>query len=160
MQKEVWIKRNWWANPRSWNPMNYLWGIHQRYVCTYNTYIYTHTAIQKKDRIIHLILKYPDPKIEFLQENFQFNVERTNSETQVKISCVPKPGLLLSTVSTLEALGLDIQQCVISCFNDFSVQASCSEVCIFGSKFLSFFFITIQIKISSQVFILKILQIN
>nr|WIE96150.1 basic helix-loop-helix transcription factor [Loropetalum chinense var. rubrum] len=39
----------------------------------------------------------------------------------------PKPGLLLSTVTSLEALGLDIQQCVISCFNDFAMQASCSE---------------------------------
>ncbi|KMZ72420.1 hypothetical protein ZOSMA_164G00010 [Zostera marina] len=30
-------------------------------------------------------------------------------------------------VSTLEALGLEIQQCVVSCFNEFGMQASCSE---------------------------------
>ncbi|XP_057491449.1 transcription factor bHLH93 [Actinidia eriantha] len=57
----------------------------------------------------------------------KFDVERTNTDTRIEISCTPKPGLLLSTVNTLEALGLDVQQCVISCFNDFSMQASCSE---------------------------------
>ncbi|KAK6933596.1 hypothetical protein RJ641_036490 [Dillenia turbinata] len=41
--------------------------------------------------------------------------------------CAGKLGLLLSTVNTLEALGLEIQKCVISCFNDLSVQASSSE---------------------------------
>lgn len=58
----------------------------------------------------------------------KFDVERRNLDTRIEICCAPKPGLLLSTVSTLEALGLDIQQCVISSFSDFSVQASCSEV--------------------------------
>lgn len=57
----------------------------------------------------------------------KFAVERGNMDTRIQICCSTKPGLLLSTVSTLEALGLDIQQCVISCFNDFSLQASCSE---------------------------------
>lgn len=49
-------------------------------------------------------------------------------DTRIDICCSSKPGLLLSTVNTLEVLGLEIQQCVISCFNDFSLQASCSEV--------------------------------
>ncbi|XP_076927585.1 transcription factor bHLH93-like [Bidens hawaiensis] len=57
----------------------------------------------------------------------KFDVERGNSDTRIQICCLTKPGLLLSTVNTLEALGLDIQQCIISCFNDFSLQASCSE---------------------------------
>ncbi|KAL4582399.1 hypothetical protein LXL04_006947 [Taraxacum kok-saghyz] len=57
----------------------------------------------------------------------KFNVERGNTDTQIHICCSTKPGLLLSTVNTLEALGLDIQECVISCFNDFFLQASCSE---------------------------------
>lgn len=57
----------------------------------------------------------------------QFNVERREGDTRIEICCAAKPGLLLSTVHTLEALGLDIQQCVISCFNDFAIQASCSE---------------------------------
>ncbi|GER38027.1 basic helix-loop-helix (bHLH) DNA-bindingsuperfamily protein [Striga asiatica] len=57
----------------------------------------------------------------------KFDVERRNSDTRMEICCGGKPGLLLSTVTTLEALGLEIQQCVISCFNEFSLQASCSE---------------------------------
>lgn len=57
----------------------------------------------------------------------KFDIERRDTDTRVEISCATKPGLLLSTVNTLEALGLEIQQCVISCFNDFSMQASCSE---------------------------------
>ncbi|XP_038882570.1 transcription factor bHLH93-like isoform X2 [Benincasa hispida] len=57
----------------------------------------------------------------------KFDVERKERETRIDICCATRPGLLLSTVNTLEALGLEIQQCVISCFNDFSMQASCSE---------------------------------
>ncbi|AES80122.1 transcription factor bHLH93-like protein, putative [Medicago truncatula] len=56
-----------------------------------------------------------------------FDVER-EQDTRISICCATKPGLLLSTVNTLEALGLEIHQCVISSFNDFSLQASCSEV--------------------------------
>ncbi|CAN6181572.1 unnamed protein product [Urochloa humidicola] len=59
----------------------------------------------------------------------KFEVERKDGgETRVEIYCAAKPGLLLSTVSTLENLGLDIQQCVVSCFNDFGMHASCSEM--------------------------------
>jgi hypothetical protein len=36
--------------------------------------------------------------------------------------------VLLSTVSALEVLGLEIEQCVVSCFSDFGMQASCSQV--------------------------------
>ncbi|KAL6184503.1 hypothetical protein ACLB2K_045904 [Fragaria x ananassa] len=57
----------------------------------------------------------------------KFDVQRRNVDTRIEICCAGKPGLLLSTVTTLEALGLEIQQCVISCFNDFAMQASCSE---------------------------------
>ncbi|CAA0840744.1 Transcription factor bHLH93 [Striga hermonthica] len=57
----------------------------------------------------------------------KFDVERRNTDTRIEICCGVKPGLLVSTVTTLEALGLEIQQCVISCFNEFSLQASCSE---------------------------------
>lgn len=59
---------------------------------------------------------------------FQFDVERRDMDTRIHICCAAKPGLLVSTVNTLEALGLEIQQCVISSFNDFSLQVSCSEV--------------------------------
>ncbi|CAL9074812.1 unnamed protein product [Musa acuminata var. zebrina] len=57
----------------------------------------------------------------------KFDVERRDSDTRIEICCAAKPGLLLSTVNTLEALGLEIQQCVVSCFSDFGLQASCSE---------------------------------
>ncbi|KAL0692090.1 hypothetical protein Bca4012_059270 [Brassica carinata] len=57
-----------------------------------------------------------------------FEVGRRDQDTRVEICCSPKPGLLLSTVNTLETLGLEIEQCVISCFSDFSLHASCSEV--------------------------------
>ncbi|KAI3417358.1 BHLH domain-containing protein [Psidium guajava] len=65
---------------------------------------------------------------EMLERNTpKFDVERRDVETRIEICCATKPGLLLSTVSKLESLGLDIQDCVISCFNDFAMQASCSE---------------------------------
>ncbi|KAL6504279.1 hypothetical protein OROGR_026202 [Orobanche gracilis] len=57
----------------------------------------------------------------------KFDVETRDGETRIEICCGGKPGLLVSTMTTLEALSLDIQQCVVSCFNEFSVQASCSE---------------------------------
>ncbi|WOH10237.1 hypothetical protein DCAR_0729703 [Daucus carota subsp. sativus] len=57
----------------------------------------------------------------------KFDVERKDESTRIEICCATKPGLLLSTVETIEALGLDIQQCVVSCFSDFSLQATCSE---------------------------------
>ncbi|CAM0908689.1 unnamed protein product [Alopecurus aequalis] len=58
----------------------------------------------------------------------KFEVERKGEDTRVEIYCAAKPGLLLSTASTLDALGLDIQQCVVSCFSDFAMHASCSEM--------------------------------
>ncbi|CAK9177969.1 unnamed protein product [Ilex paraguariensis] len=57
----------------------------------------------------------------------KFDIERKKESTRIDICCAAKPGLLLSTLNALEALGLDIQQCVISCFNDFALQASCAE---------------------------------
>lgn len=73
------------------------------------------------------IFKDVKPNEVLIRNSPKFDVERKNMDTRIDISCVGKPGLLLSTVSTLEALGLEIQQCVISCFNDFAMQATCSE---------------------------------
>ncbi|KAJ0450405.1 putative transcription factor bHLH family [Helianthus annuus] len=53
--------------------------------------------------------------------------KRRNTETHVQICCSTNPGLLLSTVNALQVLGLDIQNCVMSSFGDFTFQASCSE---------------------------------
>ncbi|XP_010453090.1 PREDICTED: transcription factor bHLH61-like [Camelina sativa] len=63
-----------------------------------------------------------------VRNSLKFEVDQREVDTHINICCSTKPGLLLSTVSTLETLGLEIQQCVISCFSDFSLQASCSEV--------------------------------
>ncbi|CAN4123637.1 unnamed protein product [Withania somnifera] len=67
------------------------------------------------------------PNEALVRKPLKFEVQRRNVDTRIEICCAAKPGLLLSTVSTLEALGLDVQQCVVSCFTDFSLQASCSE---------------------------------
>ncbi|KMS99614.1 hypothetical protein BVRB_1g021850 [Beta vulgaris subsp. vulgaris] len=73
------------------------------------------------------IFKDMKPNDVLVRNSPKFDVERRNVDTKVEICCAGKPGLLLSTVTTLEAMGLEIQQCVISCFNDFSLQASCDE---------------------------------
>ncbi|KAI8004704.1 Transcription factor bHLH93 [Camellia lanceoleosa] len=73
------------------------------------------------------IFKDAKPNEVMVRNSPKFDVERRNMDTRIEICCGGKPGLLLSTVTTLEALGLEIQQCVISCFNDFAMQASCSE---------------------------------
>ncbi|KAA8528397.1 hypothetical protein F0562_035752 [Nyssa sinensis] len=74
------------------------------------------------------IFKDEKPNEVLVRNSPKFDVERRNMDTRIEICCASKPGLLLSTVTTLEALGLEIQQCVISCFNDFAMHASCSEV--------------------------------
>ncbi|KAL3504990.1 hypothetical protein ACH5RR_034831 [Cinchona calisaya] len=73
------------------------------------------------------IFKDVKPNEVLVRNSPKFDVERRKNDTRIEICCSGKPGLLLSTLTTLEALGQEIQQCVISCFNDFTVQASCSE---------------------------------
>ncbi|CAI9763583.1 unnamed protein product [Fraxinus pennsylvanica] len=67
------------------------------------------------------------PKEIQVRNHPKFEVEKTDQETRIEICCAANPGLLLSTIRKLESMGLDIQQCVISCFNDFSLQATCCE---------------------------------
>nr|KJB14618.1 hypothetical protein B456_002G137900 [Gossypium raimondii] len=73
------------------------------------------------------IFKGEKPNEMIVRNTPKFEVERRNGDTRIEICCRGDPGLLLSTVSTMEASGLEIQQCVISCFNDFAMHASCSE---------------------------------
>nr|WDQ29610.1 transcription factor bHLH1 [Santalum album] len=73
------------------------------------------------------IFKDIKPNEILVRNSPKFDAERRNSDTRIEICCTGKPGLLLSTMTTLEALGLEIEQCVISCFNDFALHASCSE---------------------------------
>ncbi|KAL4034042.1 hypothetical protein IC575_007161 [Cucumis melo] len=72
-------------------------------------------------------LKNTKPSEFVVRNSPKFEVESRNGETRIEICCGGKPGLVLSTVNTIEALGLEIQQCVISCFNDFALQATCSS---------------------------------
>ena len=58
----------------------------------------------------------------------KFEVECKEEDTRVEIYCAAKPGLLLSMVSTLDTLSLNIQQCVVDCFNDFAMHASFSKM--------------------------------
>ncbi|XP_015690454.2 transcription factor BHLH3 [Oryza brachyantha] len=63
-----------------------------------------------------------------VRNSTKFDVERRGSgSTRIEICCPANPGVLLSTVSALEVLGLEIEQCVVSCFSDFGMQASCLQ---------------------------------
>ncbi|PKI64855.1 hypothetical protein CRG98_014770 [Punica granatum] len=73
------------------------------------------------------ILKDMRPNEMLVRNSPKFNVERRNVDTKIEVCCAMKPELLLSTVNRLDSLGLEIEQCVISCFNDFAMQASCSH---------------------------------
>uniref|UniRef100_A0A0E0NPC3 BHLH domain-containing protein n=1 Tax=Oryza rufipogon TaxID=4529 RepID=A0A0E0NPC3_ORYRU len=63
-----------------------------------------------------------------VRNSTKFDVEnRGSGNTRIEICCPANPGVLLSTVSALEVLGLEIEQCVVSCFSDFGMQASCLQ---------------------------------
>ncbi|RCV46654.1 hypothetical protein SETIT_9G548800v2 [Setaria italica] len=63
-----------------------------------------------------------------VRNSTKFDVEnRGDGNTRIEICCPTNPGVLLSTVSALEVLGLEIEQCVVSCFSDFGMQASCLQ---------------------------------
>uniref|UniRef100_A0A0D9Z1S0 BHLH domain-containing protein n=1 Tax=Oryza glumipatula TaxID=40148 RepID=A0A0D9Z1S0_9ORYZ len=63
-----------------------------------------------------------------VRNSTKFDVEKRGSgNTRIEICCPANPGVLLSTVSALEVLGLEIEQCVVSCFSDFGMQASCLQ---------------------------------
>jgi hypothetical protein len=78
--------------------------------------------------IDHILASTPELILIHLPE--QFDVEKLgNGSTRIDICCpANSPGVLLSTVSALEVLGLEIEQCVVSCFSDFGMQASCLQV--------------------------------
>ncbi|KAG0614573.1 hypothetical protein M758_6G187400 [Ceratodon purpureus] len=47
--------------------------------------------------------------------------KREGQALNIHMFCARRPGLLLNTVRALDALGLDVQQAVISCFNGFAL---------------------------------------
>ena len=63
-----------------------------------------------------------------MRNSTKFVIEKQgDGGTRIDICCATSPGVLISTVSALEVLGLEIEQCVVSCFGDFAMQASCSQ---------------------------------
>ncbi|NP_001410022.1 basic helix-loop-helix protein 004 [Oryza sativa Japonica Group] len=63
-----------------------------------------------------------------IRNSTRFEVERReNGSTRIEMACAAIPELLPSTLAALEALGVEIEQCVISCFDDFAMQASCLQ---------------------------------
>ncbi|KAH1213126.1 Transcription factor bHLH93 [Glycine max] len=77
-----------------------------------------------------------DSTIDYMKEllekinNLQQEVEVDSNMASIFKDVKPNEILVRNSpkgVNTREALGLEIQQCVISCFNDFTMQSSCSE---------------------------------
>uniref|UniRef100_A0A0E0F0J4 BHLH domain-containing protein n=1 Tax=Oryza meridionalis TaxID=40149 RepID=A0A0E0F0J4_9ORYZ len=63
-----------------------------------------------------------------IRNSTRFEVERReNGSTRIEMACAAIPELLPSTLAALAALGVEIEQCVISCFDDFAMQASCLQ---------------------------------
>ncbi|KAE8706989.1 Transcription factor bHLH61 [Hibiscus syriacus] len=56
-------------------------------------------------------MKELKPNEMMVRSSPKFEVKRSETDTRIDIRCATKPGLLLSTVNTLEALGLEIQVC-------------------------------------------------
>ncbi|KAK1259239.1 Transcription factor ICE1 [Acorus gramineus] len=61
---------------------------------------------------------------------------REGRAVNIHMFCPRRPGLLISTMSALDALGLDIQQAVISCFNGFALDVFRAEQCKEGPNML------------------------
>ncbi|XP_027080624.1 transcription factor ICE1-like [Coffea eugenioides] len=61
---------------------------------------------------------------------------REGRAVNIHMFCARRPGLLLSTISALDNLGLDIQQAVISCFNGFALDVFRAEQCREGQDIL------------------------
>ncbi|KAJ1417835.1 Myc-type, basic helix-loop-helix [Sesbania bispinosa] len=59
---------------------------------------------------------------------------REGRAVNIHMFCARKPGLLLSTMRALDNLGLDIQQAVISCFNEFAMDIFRAEQCKEGQE--------------------------
>ena len=60
-------------------------------------------------------------------------IRESGGAVNIHMFCARRPGLLLSTMTALDNLGLDIQQAVISCFNGFALDVFRAEVVIVSS---------------------------
>ncbi|KAF8762457.1 hypothetical protein HU200_009422 [Digitaria exilis] len=54
---------------------------------------------------------------------------REGQAINIHMFCARRPGILLSTVTALESMGIDIEQAVISCFNGFAMDVFRAEQC-------------------------------
>ncbi|WVZ67568.1 hypothetical protein U9M48_016625 [Paspalum notatum var. saurae] len=54
---------------------------------------------------------------------------REGHAVNIHMFCARRPGILLSTMTALDSLGLDIEQAVISCFNGFAMDVFRAEQC-------------------------------
>ncbi|CAL0317114.1 unnamed protein product [Lupinus luteus] len=61
---------------------------------------------------------------------------REGRAVDVHMFCACKPGLFLSAMRALDSLGLDVQQAVVSCFNDFVLNVYKAEQCREGLDLL------------------------
>ncbi|XWS32585.1 hypothetical protein CRYUN_Cryun22dG0002100 [Craigia yunnanensis] len=61
---------------------------------------------------------------------------REGRAVNIHMFCARRPGLLLSTMTALDNLGLDLQQAVISCFNGFALDVFQAEQCREGQDVL------------------------
>nr|ACF80333.1 unknown [Zea mays] len=57
---------------------------------------------------------------------------REGHAVNIHMFCARRPGILLSTMTALDSLGLDIEQAVISCFNGFAMDVFRAEQCADG----------------------------
>ncbi|XP_057850231.2 transcription factor SCREAM2 [Cryptomeria japonica] len=83
----------------------------------------THSSFPYRDKEDYNILV---PKPDALQANVEVRIKQGKA-LNIHIFCSRKPGLLLSTIRTLDGLGLDLKQAVISCFNGFTVNVFQAE---------------------------------
>ncbi|XP_010521480.1 PREDICTED: transcription factor bHLH93-like isoform X1 [Tarenaya hassleriana] len=57
----------------------------------------------------------------------KIEVEKRESDMWIEMYCEGSSNRLIATIAAMESLGLEIEQCAISCFNGFEVHASCSK---------------------------------
>ncbi|KAK9925581.1 hypothetical protein M0R45_033902 [Rubus argutus] len=69
------------------------------------------------------------PKSQQPPAKVDVQIRESGGAVNIHMFCARRPGLLLSTMTALDNLGLDIQQAVISCFNGFALDVFRAEQC-------------------------------
>ncbi|CAD5185746.1 unnamed protein product [Musa acuminata subsp. malaccensis] len=79
-----------------------------------------------KDELKHCSSSLPSPNSQPARVEVK---AREGRAVDIHMFCARRPGLLLSALRSLDSLGLDIQQAVISCFNGFALDIFQAEQC-------------------------------